>query len=310
MSDVSTPEATKVPLVSVVVPTYKRADKIGPVLRSVLDQTLQDFEVVVVDDASLDGTDRVVQEIGDPRIRLVVHDVNRGGNAARRTGIEHSTGRYVAFLDSDDVWLPTKLERQVQALVDKGPGYGLCATWYVMESPDGTERSRVEPTLEGLAVPALYAGNWLGSYSTIMVERTALDAVGGPDPSLKSCQDWDLYLRVNQVTSLVCVREHLIRYLVDDDDPVRISGRRSSVLSGHRHVVALAAQADLDDATRVAAAVTFMQVFAHHGSARDLVRAVRLVPARAWTPRGVRFAVHMCARAARRRLSGARRPSA
>lgn len=291
------------PLVSVVVPSYKRVDKIERVLRSVLDQTLQDFEVIVVDDASDDGTDAVVADMADPRIRLVTHETNQGGNAARRTGIAASSGRYVAFLDSDDVWLPTKLERQVEMLRAKGPGYGLCAAWYIIETPDGREHARVEPVLDGLAVPQLYAGNWLGSYSAVMVERSALEAVGGPDPHLRSCQDWDLYLRLNEVTGICCVREPLVRYLLDEADPVRISGRSASVVSGHRHVYDLVRGRDLDDATRVAAAVTFMRVFAEHGALEDLVRVVRDVPARAWSRRGCRFAAHMLVRAVRRRVT-------
>ena len=108
------------PLFSVVLPVYNRANLLGDALRSVLAQTEQDFEIVVVDDGSTDNPSRVVEAIGDPRIEFVRHE-NRGGGAARNTGIDKARGRFVAFLDSDDRFLPHHLAT-MRRLLESAPG--------------------------------------------------------------------------------------------------------------------------------------------------------------------------------------------
>lgn len=296
------------PLVSVVIPTYKRADKIGPVLDSVLEQTLTDFEIVVVDDASGDATEDVVAAVADPRIRYVAHRRNLGGNAARRTGIDVSRGRYVAFLDSDDTWLPTKLEKQIALLREKGPEYGLCATWYRVQTPSGDVTRRQEFVVDGRAVPDLLVENVLGGYSSILVERETLERFGGPDANLKACQDWDLYLRLNAHVSVCVVPEHLVAYCQDLDDPVRISTRRDSVSSGLRHVYGLVrARRDELDPDRFERSVrTFLSAFANIGSPVDVARVARDVPRGRWNRGLARFAAHMEVRAVRKRLASRR----
>ena len=100
--------------VSVIIPTYNRAHLVGRAIKSVLNQTFQDFEIIVVDDGSTDSTKEVVTSFNDTRIRYIKHQMNKGGNAARNTGLKNSKGEYIAFLDSDDEWLPEKLERQLE----------------------------------------------------------------------------------------------------------------------------------------------------------------------------------------------------
>src|SRR5262245_59433756 len=104
------------PLVSVVIPTRNRAHLLGRALRSALAQTLTDFEVVVVDDASSDDPGRAVEELGDPRIRLLRLSERGGAGRARNAGIQAARGEFVAFLDSDDEYLPAMLERQIARL--------------------------------------------------------------------------------------------------------------------------------------------------------------------------------------------------
>ena len=106
------------PLVSVIIPTFNRANLISRAISSVCSQSYQNLEVIVVDDNSQDNTAEVVREIaaGDSRINYYRHSNNLGGSAARNTGIEQATGEYIAFLDSDDIWLPQKLELQLKAI--------------------------------------------------------------------------------------------------------------------------------------------------------------------------------------------------
>ena len=108
------------PKVSVVIPVYNRAQSILPTLKSVQDQTMRDFECIVVDDGSKDGADlrQVIEQLVDPRFRYVRRE-NGGVSAARNTGVGEATGEIVAFLDSDDRWLPEKLERDVEAGADQ-----------------------------------------------------------------------------------------------------------------------------------------------------------------------------------------------
>lgn len=123
------------PRVSVVIPTYNRAREVVRAVESVQRQTFTDLEVIVVDDASPDDTRAAITSITDPRVRYVAHDTNKGGCAARNSGIQAALGRYIAFLDDDDEWLPNKLERQLQvsASSEVDPGVILCGLQYADE---------------------------------------------------------------------------------------------------------------------------------------------------------------------------------
>jgi glycosyltransferase involved in cell wall biosynthesis len=103
-------------LVSVIIPTYNRGDLIGRAIASVIAQTYQNLEIIVVDDASTEDIAQAIAHIDDPRLRSIRHETNLGGSAARNTGIKAAQGEFVAFLDSDDTWLPHKLQRQLEAI--------------------------------------------------------------------------------------------------------------------------------------------------------------------------------------------------
>ncbi len=136
------------PLVSVIIPCYNRADIIGRAMRCVQRQTFCDWEMIIVDDGSQDDLAAAVGAFADdPRIRLVRHPVNRGVSAARNTGTAAATGRFVAFLDSDDEWIPEKLERQAAATMRaKDPDDVFCVTqsWIVL-----SDRKRLVRPLKG-----------------------------------------------------------------------------------------------------------------------------------------------------------------
>ena len=104
------------PLISVVIPVYNRAELVSRAIDSVLGQSYQNLEIIAIDDHSPDNTEEIVRGIKDERIRYHRHACNQGGSAARNTGINLATGEYIAFLDSDDVWLPSKLELQLQTI--------------------------------------------------------------------------------------------------------------------------------------------------------------------------------------------------
>ena len=115
-------EVKKSPTISVIIPTYNRADFIGRAIESVLDQTYQDFEIIVIDDGSKDNTENIVKSFDDTRITYIRLKDNKGAAVARNTGIGTARGKFIAFQDSDDEWLPQKLAKQMEVFekVDSG----------------------------------------------------------------------------------------------------------------------------------------------------------------------------------------------
>ncbi|MBX0322119.1 glycosyltransferase [Halomicroarcula sp. F13] len=206
---------------SVVIPAYERGHMVGRAVDTALAQTVEDLEVVVVDDGSTDDTRAVVEGYDDPRVRYLAHETNRGVSAARNTGVEAARGEYVAFLDSDDEWLPRKLERQLAAIDARGEGWvgAYCDVATAGVSLLGRLAAAVSDRLfraaaprEGgreLAASLLAMQVFMGPGSTLVVERSVLEATGGFDEGLSAYEDWDLVLRVLAVGKLAYVDEPL-----------------------------------------------------------------------------------------------------
>jgi len=202
------------PLVSVVIPTYNRADLICETINTVLQQTFRDFEVIVVDDGSTDGTDGVLEERYGTSIRLI-RQANAGEGEARNAGIAQADGKYVAFLDSDDLWLPPKLESQIELLTSR-PGLG----WVYCDGisfSDGTRRplrkfSRVHAQYEGAIAELLLVHAFVPS-PTPLVGRSLLE-IAGPFWKSPKAADWDMWLRLAELSEVGVVRDPLVRYRV------------------------------------------------------------------------------------------------
>jgi glycosyltransferase involved in cell wall biosynthesis len=187
------------PTVSVVIPTHNRAGLLPTAIRSVLGQTFQDFEIVVVDDASSDHTPEVRHQFPDPRIHWLRHDTPRGGAAARNTSIRQSRGELIAFLDDDDEWYPEKLARQVAVMRQSGPEVGAVYTGYlIVDRASGRVRGQMRPRRRGDLQAALLKSNPIGGTSAMLVRRACLDKVGLFDESLPSFQDRDLWIRISR----------------------------------------------------------------------------------------------------------------
>lgn len=293
------------PLVSVVIPSYQRAQTVRTSIDSVLAQTLTDIEVIVVDDGSTDGTQDIVRSVPDDRVRLIAHHTNRGGNAARQTGIDAAQGKWVAFLDSDDRWANTKLFRQLERLAECGDGYGLCYTWYDLHLGDGTILPPRGTSVEGCRRPEFLVGNVVGTFSTMLIARDLLTQIGGLNETLPSCQDWDLVIRVNRVAGICVVPETLVHYAHADGDPYRISSRRRSVVEGHRRIYDTLRidYPQMTDADVASSQQFVMEMFAQHGAVLDVLRVVGDMGAKGLQADRARFAGHMIARAGRKRLA-------
>ncbi len=181
------------PTVSVVIPTYNRRALLTEAIDSVLKQTYDDFELLIVDDGSVDGTRDEVIAFDDPRIRYLFQ-TNSGVSSARNWGVASSHGELIAFLDSDDTWMPTKLEVQV-GYMEAHPEISLLQTEEIWVR-DG---KRVNPAEKH----AKHSG-WIFlecvplcivAPSAVMMRREAFNALGGFDEDLPACEDYDLWLR-------------------------------------------------------------------------------------------------------------------
>ena len=186
------------PMVSIIVPTFNRPERLRTALQSIAQQSLQDYEVVVVNDAGVPIADVVEVFNGDGRITIVNHDRNRGLAASRNTGLRHAQGRYICYLDDDDRYLPNHLETLVSHLVGSGFKVGYTDAWRVHESLDKegyAETGRDLPYSHEFNPVSLLVSNYF-PVLCIMHERSCLDDVGLFDESLFAHEDWDLWIRM------------------------------------------------------------------------------------------------------------------
>lgn len=198
------------PEVSVIIPTFNRAQSLVTAISSVLNQTFSDIELIVVDDASTDQTVSVVQSIADDRVRLVCHDLRRGATHARNSGIRVANGKYIAFQDSDDEWYPEKLAKQMEVFKDPSCDAGVVSCGYWIQ---GTQGKTYRPSGRfknkcGEIHNALLWENFLDTPSLI-VKRICFELSGVFDPELPRFQDWDLCLRISKYYRFEFVDEPL-----------------------------------------------------------------------------------------------------
>lgn len=207
-------DAARSPAVSIILPTFDRAHLLGRALDSVLAQSWSDFELLVVDDASRDHTREVVAGRGDRRIRYLRLEHNVGPAAARNRGIAAARGRYFAFQDSDDEWMPAKLARQVVALEER-PSLGMVYCDMVRVHRNGVETPHHSPALSrGRWIDprtGFYGAFGLGIQSAV-IRRAALEAVGPFDERYRCFEDLDLFLRLSSRWECLCIEEPLVRY--------------------------------------------------------------------------------------------------
>ncbi|MBD2095429.1 glycosyltransferase [Trichocoleus sp. FACHB-591] len=199
------------PQVSVVIPTYNAIAYLPDTVASVLEQTYPDFELLIVDDGSSDRTVEWVSALTDARVRLITQE-NQGSAGARNRGIAESQGEYIAFLDADDLWAPTKLEKQVRCL-EADPAVGLVNTWVVNMDAAGNLTDQVLMSdAEGEIWQAIAEENQIFCGSSPMVRRSCFETVGVFDQTLRSAEDWDMWIRIAARYHFAVVKEPLVFY--------------------------------------------------------------------------------------------------
>ncbi len=243
-------------LVSVVIPAYNSTATLDETLRSVRSQTHHAIEVIVVDDGSTDDTGAIAKRHAaiDGRVQVVTQD-NAGLAAARNAGWRRARSDLIAFLDADDLWAPTKIERQVQALQEGGRHVGLVYCWSVRIDSQSTITDVSEGArLAGHVLEWILAGNFIGNGSSALVRRQALIDANGFDNGLQAagaegCEDWLVCCRVAEKYRYAVVPEHLIGYRYH---PHNMSSNRPRMLRSWilAHDQMLARQPDHSDALK------------------------------------------------------------
>lgn len=218
-------------LVSIVIPTFNRAPVLEAAIDSALAQTYRNFEIVVVDDGSTDDTLQRLDRRRSSKLRVLTTARNGGPARARNLGIRHCEGEYVAFLDSDDRWMPWKLEAQVQCFRSGAPRLGAVYSGRRVTLDDGS-LLEIRPRLRGAVFDELVRRNPV-PLPTLLVKRAVLDHVGVFDPDLPACEDWDLVIRIARHYDLDFVAEPAVAY--DGTGADRMSARARSVfIANHR----------------------------------------------------------------------------
>ncbi len=202
--------------ISVIIPTYNRANLLPRAIKSVLDQTFQDFELIVVDDGSTDNTKEVVEKFQkeDSRIKYIWQENSGGPAKPINTGIKNSSGKYIAILESDDEWLPEKLEKQVEIL-EKFQNVGLVSCYAMKIFPNGKKIIYKTP-FSGILRKEDWKKYWqlwgILSLSTVLIRKESIEKVGLLDEKLKITADVDFHLRLIKQFDFYFLPTPLVNY--------------------------------------------------------------------------------------------------
>ncbi len=201
-------------LVSVILPTYNRLAYLQEAIDSVFSQSYSQWELIVIDDGSTDGTVDHVRSINDPRVHVIALDHSGLPSKVRNAGLRHARGRYIAFLDSDDAWEPRKLELQLDDLRrSNGAGWSYTKVTRVDENGTSLSDGSIKPWREcsGRILADLLRIDAIVATPAVIVERALVEAVGGFDESLRVCEDYDLWFRIAPLSDARALSVRLCR---------------------------------------------------------------------------------------------------
>lgn len=234
------------PLVSIIMPTYKGTDNICIAIDAALRQTYDNIEIIVVDDNG-EGTENQIETekllqkyIKDNKIRYIRHKKNINGSAARNTGMKVSSGKYISFLDDDDVLMPEKIEKQVRLFEQLDDGFGLvyCSGYVVKSTGVGYKLDIVEDDI----LYNLLSGKLRFNSSMMMIRRTVFEKTGGFDESYRRHQDWEFCCRILSQFKGKALPEHLVyKYVIDRNvpsDPEKAVELRTYFLEKNKKIIA------------------------------------------------------------------------
>lgn len=219
------------PLISIIIPTQNRYQLLAKALNSACNQTYQNIEIIVIDDASRDETSQYVSNLRltDRRVTLIKNTTPVGGAKARNMGLAESRGEFIAFLDDDDEWFPEKLAIQSKAL-QVNPDCVAISCGFEIIYPSGKIKTKIPKS--SVSIQDLYSCNFLGGASMLFCRAEVLKKINGFDPLLKSCQDWDLWVRLAKQGRILVSHQLLVKYTLHAGE--RITTNFRSAYLGHR----------------------------------------------------------------------------
>ena len=216
--------------VTVVIPTRDRRDLLAQALRTALDQRDVRVEVVVVDDGSTDGAEEMIRHLAESRVRVIRHERSRGVSAARNRGVAEATAPWIAFLDDDDLWAPSKLQEQVAAADSSARSWAYVGS--VNVTRDLTVIGGAPPPPPEVVAREIERRNLIpGGCSGVLVRTDTMRRLGGFDERLGIVADWDLWIRLALDGSPACVAKPLVAYRVHTGNASRNTGRLSAELA-------------------------------------------------------------------------------
>ena len=199
------------PKISVIIPAYNAQNTILETINSVLQQTFSDLELIVINDGSTDRTLELLETVQDTRFKVYSY-ANGGLPTARNRGIDCAKGEFISFIDADDLWTPDKLELQLKAL-QQNPRAGVAYSWTICMGNNGNSfHHGVAESFQGNVYSYLLVTNFIASGSNVLIRRETIESVGYFDKSLKSCEDWDYWLRLAPKWDFVVVEKAQIIY--------------------------------------------------------------------------------------------------
>ncbi len=217
------------PKISAIITTFNRAEFFRRAIESVLNQTYSDFELLILDNSSIDNTEEVVNGFEDERIRYIKHQpINI--SQARNLGLKESKGDYIAFLDDDDEWLPEKLEKELEIFNQGNEKLGLVYGGFIRIDENGKEFERHAPTLKGnIFEPYLCRQDPLtGSASNPLIKKLVFKVVGEFDENLFSSEDWEFYIRLFRKFEADFIAEPVVK--IRSHSRYHLSGRTKDEL--------------------------------------------------------------------------------
>lgn len=283
--------ARTLPLISVIIATYNRRDFIIEAVQSALNQTYQNIEVIIVDDGSTDDSRLLIEQAfgDDPRVTYYYQDNNKRASAFNR-GLEHAKGEYIAIVDSDNRWLPCRLEKGYEALA-KNPDYDIVYGDIILIDEHGEEISQKNmKRYSGKITSKLIKDNFV-TINTALVPRRCFDEMGPMDVSRKRADDYELWLRMSTAYRFLYLPEFLAEYRVMDDqissDKTRRLDANLSIISDFRKKFPESLSADEFDSGFAAFHCRKARHLASQGCRREalaeVLKALKLYP----TGRGV-----------------------
>ncbi len=202
------------PIISVVIPCYNAEKYIKETIESVLNQDNENFELIIVDDGSQDDSEKIIKSFKDKRIRYI-YQKNAGVSAARNKGITNAFGRYIAFLDSDDLFLEANLRKKIEIL-ESNKSISLIHSAEIKFDTFTQEIIEIVKGKQGEVLDDLLSlsTNVIHSPSSVIASKAVLDKLGGFDPNLSTSADWDMWVRLASITSFAYLEEPLVKYRV------------------------------------------------------------------------------------------------